>query len=775
MSRCAGLQRSEHPVACVPQPRGALRGNLRANLCRGAAGAVTTLVFVSAAVAAAVDDQRAPCSPSAPLSLQLPALRQLLEQAGEGLPRARAQAALGGVLLQLARLAEAEPLLQSAAAHGELPLRERAAAALDLGQLQRARGRPGAADAIWRDAAALVPDDPELALAAELNRLQLQGATGNGEHRARLQAAALQLAALPDAAIRARHALQLSVLWRTHGQAGAAWLALQQALSSAAAASDHRLQAQALDAQAAAYQSDRRYSEALELVARGIDQARRADAPELLMTLEARAAQLLQAEGDAARALDAWTRAVDHVEAVRADVPVTYTDGRSSFRDSLEPIYLGLADALLRRADGAPAFERQALLRRARDTVDLIKQTELEDWLRDRCGVGSARQDRASPSAGTAIWMPVILPDRLELLLETQAGLTSRRVDIDPARLRDQVTDFVSALRAGQPLSARAQALHRLLVGPLEGELAAQRIHTLLAVPDGVLRLLPLSALHDGRGWLLQRLAVTTVPALSLAPAPRGPAASGPVPLALMAGVSRPGPVLDRLPDDIIDVVVDPPVDARASGSAHGAADGASDPAPRPRDAERQAQLQEALALPGVKAEIDHLASVLPGTVLLDRDFTLDALRQQMLSRRHGIVHIASHGVFGDSAETTFILTWDELLTLDGLQQLLRGRGTAQVELLTLSACQTAEGDDRAPLGMSGSALKARARSALGTLWPVSDEAATRVMGDFYQRLAAGQGTRAQALRRAQLALAADPRRAHPFYWAPFVLIGDWQ
>ncbi|NLZ41370.1 MAG: CHAT domain-containing protein, partial [Comamonadaceae bacterium] len=152
-------------------------------------------------------------------------------------------------------------------------------------------------------------------------------------------------------------------------------------------------------------------------------------------------------------------------------------------------------------------------------------------------------------------------------------------------------------------------------------------------------------------------------------------------------------------------------------------------------------------------------------------------LQGQLRGQTYAVVHIASHGLFGHDIDSTFIMTYDELLTLDGLQALLRNaapRGEA-IELLTLSACETAEGDDRAPLGMSGSALKARARSALGTLWPVADESARLVMDGFYRRLARGELARAQALRQAQLALLLQPEHAHPFHWAPFILIGDWQ
>jgi hypothetical protein len=160
---------------------------------------------------------------------------------------------------------------------------------------------------------------------------------------------------------------------------------------------------------------------------------------------------------------------------------------------------------------------------------------------------------------------------------------------------------------------------------------------------------------------------------------------------------------------------------------------------------------------------------VLPGTALLDGGFTLAALKQRLLSREYPVVHIASHGVFGDSADDTFIMTYDELLTLDGLQALLRDprpRG-APIELITLSACQTAEGDDRAPLGMSGTAIKARARSALGTLWPVSDAAASTLMAASTSACWPTAGTARSALREAQLELLKHPAHAPPLPLGP--------
>jgi CHAT domain-containing protein len=93
---------------------------------------------------------------------------------------------------------------------------------------------------------------------------------------------------------------------------------------------------------------------------------------------------------------------------------------------------------------------------------------------------------------------------------------------------------------------------------------------------------------------------------------------------------------------------------------------------------------------------------------------------------------------------------------------------------LVLSACRTAAGDERAALGLAGVAVKAGARSALASLWAVNDESTARLVAEFYRELATGLG-KAAALRGAQLALLNDERHAHPAFWAPFLMIGDWR
>jgi len=162
---------------------------------------------------------------------------------------------------------------------------------------------------------------------------------------------------------------------------------------------------------------------------------------------------------------------------------------------------------------------------------------------------------------------------------------------------------------------------------------------------------------------------------------------------------------------------------------------------------------------------------------LLNSEFTVEHFRKQVTSGNYRMVHIASHAMFSQRAEASFIMAYDDVLTIDELQNLLRSERvqTNPIELLSLSACQTAEGDDRAPLGIAGAALRARAESALGSLWPVDDEATKTLMVRFYGPLTKQGFTKAQALQRAQVELLENPAYRHPFYWAPFILVGNWQ
>ena len=179
--------------------------------------------------------------------------------------------------------------------------------------------------------------------------------------------------------------------------------------------------------------------------------------------------------------------------------------------------------------------------------------------------------------------------------------------------------------------------------------------------------------------------------------------------------------------------------------------------------------------LPSVPGELSAVADIMPGRLLLDEAFVLDEVREA-LDQQPAVVHLASHAMFGNTQENSFVLTWDGRLTMNRLSEyVLTTRFREQpLELLVLSACETAVGDSRSALGLAGIAVRAGARSALGSLWTISDAATAELMAGFYQELTDKKHSRSQALRRAQLRLLNNPEYSHPYFWSPFLVINNW-
>jgi CHAT domain-containing protein len=183
--------------------------------------------------------------------------------------------------------------------------------------------------------------------------------------------------------------------------------------------------------------------------------------------------------------------------------------------------------------------------------------------------------------------------------------------------------------------------------------------------------------------------------------------------------------------------------------------------------------------LPHVTRELEAFQRLFPGRVQLLPQFRRAELEAALHKRQFHIVHIASHGRFAPHVADSFLLTADaekNKLTLTQLGELVgRVRFRKEpLELLTLSACETALGDDRAALGLAGVAIQAGARSVLATLWRVEDEATAMLMAAFYEQLQLPDVSRAQALQQAQLRLLQQPQYADPFFWAPFLLLNNW-
>jgi CHAT domain-containing protein/Tfp pilus assembly protein PilF len=506
-----------------------------------------------------------------------------------------------------------------------------------------------------------------------------------------------------------------------------AYEAFHKALRSAEVIGDLRTASYALGSLGKLYETEHRYPEALQLTRQAIFAAQQVQAPESLYRWQWQTGRLLKSLGNREEAIAAYRRAVDTLQAIRPEMAVRYGRSPDSFRDSVGSLYFELVDLLLQRAAALPDRRHaEPYLAEARDMVELLKAAELRDYFRDDCvDIAQAKVTKLDVISQTAaIVYPILLPDRTELLVSLPTGLKRFAVPVGA----DRIEQRVRVLRRGlQGLIRRylapAQELYDWLIRPLESDLVSFPIDTLVFVPDGPLRTIPMAALHDGEHFLIHKYAVAITPGLDL-----------------------------------------------------------TDPRPIPRQnmqvlaAGLTEAVQEFPALPYVSTELQAIQQLYRAKILLNQDFLASTIEGSLKEEPFTIVHIASHGQFAAEAEQSFLLAFDEKLTMDRLDQmvgLLRFRDDP-LELLTLSACETAVGDDQAALGLAGVAIKAGARSALATLWKVSDQATAILIAEFYRQLQDPAISRAIALQRAQLKLLDDPAYHHPAYWSPFLLINNW-
>ncbi len=706
---------------------------------------------------------------------------------------------LAELYIQQYRYAEAKSLLQPAdqAARQNQWLDLQALIANNQGNLHYYAGEYAAADQAYQQSIdlAISLQDHALFAQAGLNLARLDVARGRlAQALDSLKKTEKLLVGVASPAERLRLRLQagktlidpkLSQISATTELVSLAYRLLDKAWQQAVALDDVRAQSSALGYLGQLYETQQRTADALVYAEQAVMLAQQSDASDLLVQWEWLKGRIYIEQQKPQPALQAFRNAVAHIQAIRQDIPVTFRQGRSSFRSNLEPVYLGLADVLLQSADGQNESVRQHMLKEARSTVELLKQSEMEDYFKSRCELYDFKDvslEKIAPR--TATLYPILLPDRMELLLGVGDQLWHFSVPVSADRVSAQARQLAGRLRVRRGhFHAPANQLYQWIIAPLEKQLAEHHIDTLVIVPDRGLRQVPFAVLSDGNDYLVSRYAVVTSAGLQLfdpRPTPRNKID------VLLAGISRPGDVVKALPKEYIRRMVS--VIATQTGIQPEIVRGVNNQQNQVEeysDAEIEALLaspkiikhmQQALSLPGVQEEITALSSMLPSTVMMNEQFRSEHLHSALQNLPYRVVHIASHGYFGSSSQQSYLMTYDRVVTIDQLESLFHTQGVTDqpIELLTLSACQTAEGDDSSPLGLSGVALRAKVRSVMGALWPVSDAATVKLMEVFYQQLKSPGISKAAALQRAQLTLLNDGKHAHPFYWAPFILIGNW-
>ncbi|MBD2179787.1 CHAT domain-containing protein [Planktothrix sp. FACHB-1355] len=490
---------------------------------------------------------------------------------------------------------------------------------------------------------------------------------------------------------------------------------------------DARAKSYALGNLGSLYRENQQWSDAKELTEEALSIAQAINAGDIAYQWQWQLGRLLQKEGKIKDAIAAYTEAVNTLQSLRSDLVAINQDVQFSFRDSVEPVYRELVGLLLQPDNQSQETTIQNRIMQARSVIESLQLAELDNFFRESCLDSKPVQiDRIDRTA--AVIYPIILADRLEVILSIPGQPLRHYATAMP---NDKVESSIDQLR--QSLSPVASTSQRLrlsqqfydwLIRPAEADLAKNGIQTLVFVPDGLMRNLPMAVLYDGNQFLVEKYRIAVTPGLQLLE-----------PKALMQRSFR--------------VLTAGLTEARQNFSA----------------------------LPAVKTELSQISAEVPSTVLLNGQFTSNGLQKEIKETAFPVVHLATHGQFSSNAEETFILTWDNKINVKEFDELLEVRLKGEpkpIELLVLSACQTATGDKRAALGLAGIAVRSGARSTIASLWSVNDAATSELMAQFYRELSQTGISKAEALRRAQLNLLKNTAYKHPFYWAPFVLVGNW-
>ncbi len=489
------------------------------------------------------------------------------------------------------------------------------------------------------------------------------------------------------------------------------------------ALNDQRLLSYALGSIGKLYEDEKRFAEALSYTRRAVFQAQEMNASELEYRWGWQLGRILYAQQRNDEALVAYRLTLRALKKVRHQLMVSHYD---SFKQSIVPIYNQyfslFVDVIERTHD---EVQKQELLAQLLNSIEQFAISEIENYFQSACfEEDDIRDTNTIDDNATIAIYPLILAERVVLLVKHQNKLAL----FTKTAKREQMIKAVNAYRESisnykfnsefRELSIR---LYDQLIRPMETEIS--QANTLVFVPLGILRTLPMAALFDGEQYLIEKYAVVTTPSLQLTN-------------------TQAYPINKR------QVLV--------NGLSHA--------------------VQGYDALPSVDKEIENIASMYDAVILKNETFTIDRISEEITEGRYDVVHIATHGEFNSDFRKSYLLGHNRKLTINNLEKIMLTRRyqNSPLDLLVLSACQTATGDERAALGLAGVAVKAGVRSAVATLWFISDAATAQLIEKFYQQLKLPSVSKAQALQQAQLKLIKSKRYKHPNYWAPFILIGNW-
>ena len=507
---------------------------------------------------------------------------------------------------------------------------------------------------------------------------------------------------------------------------------LSLAILQAQTIGDSRAESYALGYLGELYEKTQQLSEAQKLTEKALVLAQSSNASDIAYRWQWQLGRLFKKQNQIDKAVSSYSEAVNTLSSIRNDLAASNVDIQFSFRETVEPVYRELVALLLQPTVNYKSIKQtaqvtQSNLKKAREVIESLQLAELDNYFREACLTNSPTEIDKIDSQAAVIY-PIILPDRLEVVLslpnQTLRHYTS---NIPQSQLETIVQKMRRSLRRTSLKKERvaiAKKMYNLLIKPAEVELQSNGVKTLAFVLDGSMKNLPMAALYDGQQYLIEKYNLALTPGLQLF-------------------------ATQPLENKNLKVLLGGLSESR----------------------------QGFMPLPGVETEINQIKSEISSQILLNQTFTTKALEKRIGNKPFPVVHLATHGQFSSSAKNTFVLTWDNRIGVKQLGELLQKRETYSknpIELLVLSACQTAQGDKRAALGLAGVAVRSGARSTLASLWAVDDQSTSAFMVEFYKQLATNNISKAEALRKAQISLIKERGFKHPFYWAAFVLVGNW-
>ncbi|BAT54527.1 hypothetical protein NOS3756_34980 [Nostoc sp. NIES-3756] len=655
-------------------------------------------------------------------------VEQVLEQQPDKQLQTTGLRSLGNIFRLVGALGDSQRILQrSREIASNISKHELSQTLISLGNTAYAQGNKETALKYYEQAAAIATI-PITQIQAQINQLNLLIATGQGQKAANLATQVQQsLTNLSPNRTTIYASINLAKsLMQVSKQPEPSAKLLATAARQSKSLGDRQAESYALGYLGGMYEQTQQWSNAQQLTQQALQLAQAINAPEIAYQWQWQLGRILKAQGAIKPATAAYEVAFTTLKSLRSDLVAINSDIQFSFREAVEPVYREYVALLLN--PGVSLEPTQQQLKLARQVIESLQLAELDNFFRSACLQGQIVPVEQIQQSDAALIYPIILPDRLEVILSLpQQTLRHYATKISQNEVEQTIEQLRQNLEKpyttpeGKTLSAK---VYDWLIRPIETQLSQTQVNTLVFVLDGSLRNVPMAALYDGKQYLVEQYSIALTPGLELL---------GPRPLrqsqlkTLVAGLTE---------------------------ARHGFN-----------------------SLPNVDDELKAVESEVPSQVLLNQTFTSSALQKQIDSIPFSIVHLATHGQFSSNVEETFVLAWDKPVKVNELKELLRSRNqttSEPIELLVLSACETAEGDKRAALGLAGIAIQAGARSTLASLWSLDDESGARLVSQFYKELATKQVTKAEALRQAQLSLLKDPDYRHPIHWASYVLLGNW-